>query len=190
MDHTGKIGEKPQTTDDVSAPANHDLLAPYTGRYRFGVDRSHRLSLPARWRQDGMPDEFVVMLWPVGVDRHLLALPIQRWEEVLRTVLDQRSLFDEKVNAGVRALGSNVGYVSVDKVGRMALPEQLVRSAGIKDEVEIFGLIDRFEIWNPDRYAGMELEYKPLASAFFKELAHETGNSRYAEPPAVPATPA
>lgn len=174
----------------MSESANHDLLAPYTGRYRFGVDRSHRLSLPARWRQDGMPTDFVVMLWPVGVDRHLLALPMNRWEEVLRAVISQRSLFDEKFNAGIRALGSNVGYVSVDKVGRMALPEQLVRSAGIKEEVEIFGLIDRFEIWNPDRYARMELEYKPLATAFFKELAHETGNTRHPEPEPLPATPA
>ena len=137
-----------------------------------------------------MPTEFVVMLWPVGVDRHLLALPMNRWEEVLRTVIGQRSLFDEKINAGIRALGSNVGYVSVDKVGRMALPEQLVRSAGIQDEVEIFGLIDRFEIWNPDRYAGMELEYKPLATAFFKELAHETGNPVHFESQPVPAAPA
>lgn len=171
----------------MNGSATFESLAPYTGRYRFGVDRSHRLSLPARWRQEGMPQDFVVMLWPVGVDRHLLALPLNRWEEILRTVVGQRSFFDEKFNAGVRALASNVGYVNVDKVGRVALPEQLVRSAGIKEEAEIFGLIDRFEIWNPDRYAGMELEYKPLANAFFKELADETRNALRPQPNPVPA---
>ncbi len=166
----------------VSSPS--DALAPYTGRYRFGMDRSHRISLPARWRQEGMPSEFVVMKWPIGLDRHLLVLPMHRWEEVLRTV-GQRSLFDQKVTAGLRELGANVGYVNIDKVGRVAVPEQLVRGAGIRDEVEIFGLIDRFEIWNPERYAGVETENKHLATEFFKEIGHETWNAFRPQPTAV-----
>ncbi len=168
----------------MTTMATPEGLAPYTGRYRFGVDRSHRLSLPARWRQEGMTSEFVVMLWPVGLDRHLLALPMSRWQEVLQTV-GQRSLFDEKVSAGLRALGASVGYLTVDKVGRVALPEQLARTAGITAEAEIFGLIDRFEIWNPDRYAGMENEYKLQAAEFFKEIGHETWNAFRPQPTIV-----
>lgn len=168
----------------MTTVATPETLAPFTGRYRFGVDRSHRLSLPARWRQAGSASEFVVMLWPVGLDRHLLALPMSRWEEVLRTV-GQRSLFDEKVSAGVRALGASVGYLTVDKVGRVALPEQLAKAAGITDEVEIFGLIDRFEIWNPDRFAAMEQQYKLQAAEFFKEIGHETWNAFRPQPETV-----
>jgi DNA-binding transcriptional regulator/RsmH inhibitor MraZ len=121
---------------------------------------------------------------------------MKRWEEVLRTV-GQRSLFDQKVAAGVRALGTSVGYISVDKVGRVALPEQLCRAAGITDDAEIFGLIDRFEIWNPDRYAGVETEFKLQAAEFFKEIGNETWNAFRAQPepvrgagtPGVPTPP-
>jgi hypothetical protein len=38
----------------------------------------------------------------------------------------------------------------LDKAGRICLPEGMARAAGIKDEAVLVGLLDRFEIWNPE----------------------------------------
>jgi len=51
-----------------------------------------------------------------------------------------------------RFIGSESVQVSVDKAGRICLPEGMARAAGIKDEAMLVGLLDRFEIWNPQSY--------------------------------------
>ena len=149
-------------------------LAPYTGRYSFGIDHG-RVSLPARWRQKGMPTALVVTLWPVGFDRHLLVMPISRWEGILQLLI-QRSIFDATAASGLREIGAGVGYLNIDAAGRVVLPEGLAKKAGIEKKVELFGLLDRFEIWNPERFAGMEQELKVQAVDFYREVANEARN--------------
>jgi MraZ protein len=51
-----------------------------------------------------------------------------------------------------RLIGSGSVQVAVDKVGRICLPEDMARAAGIQDKAVLVGLLDRFEIWSPDRY--------------------------------------
>jgi MraZ protein len=159
---------------EVTTAAVSTKTAPYTGRYRFGIDHG-RISLPARWRQEGMPVEFVVSLWPIGMNRHLLVMPMSRWEGIL-SLLTQRSIFDPTATAGLRQLGAGIGYLSVDRAGRVALPEGLAKEAGIGKEVELFGLLDRFEIWNPERFSLLAQESQVQAVEFFREVAHETRN--------------
>jgi MraZ protein len=51
-----------------------------------------------------------------------------------------------------RVIGSKSEQVTLDKAGRICLPDAMAKAAGIKDEVLLVGLLDRFEIWNPVRY--------------------------------------
>ena len=53
--------------------------------------------------------------------------------------------------------------VTVDKAGRICLPEEMARAAGIKNEAMLVGLLDRFEIWNPDRYENVKAADAVLA---------------------------
>jgi len=58
--------------------------------------------------------------------------------------------------------------VSLDKSGRICLPDEMARAAAIKGEVVLVGLLDRFEIWNPDRYENVKVADAVLASEAFK----------------------
>jgi len=42
--------------------------------------------------------------------------------------------------------------VTLDKGGRICLPEAMAKAAVIDKEAMLVGLVDRFEIWNPERY--------------------------------------
>ena len=42
--------------------------------------------------------------------------------------------------------------MALDKSGRISLSEQMAKAAGIDKEAVLLGLVDRFEIWNPERY--------------------------------------
>ncbi len=51
-----------------------------------------------------------------------------------------------------RVIGSKSAQVSLDSAGRVLLPEEMTRAAGITNEALLVGLLDRYEIWSPDRY--------------------------------------
>ncbi len=44
----------------------------------------------------------------------------------------------------------------------------MARLAGIKDEAVLVGLLDRFEIWNPDRYENVKATDAVLAPKAFE----------------------
>ena len=67
-----------------------------------------------------------------------------------------------------RFIGSESVQVSLDKSGRICLPDEMARAAAIKDEVVLVGLLDRFEIWNPNRYENVKTADAVLASEAFK----------------------
>lgn len=125
--------------------------------------------LPVKWRSEGASSAFVLILWPVGKDQHLLALTPDRWTE-LYDKLRRQSLSNSSVTAAIRQLGLSVERVALDRVGRLPLPDHLTKPAGIGGEVELFGLLDRFELWSPERYAAQEEDNKRIAAEVFEKI--------------------
>lgn len=73
-------------------------------------------------------------------------------------------------NKGVlkRFIGSKSVQVTLDSVGRICLPDEMAKAAGIKDEAVLVGLLDRFEIWSPERYAKVAASDEVMAQEAFK----------------------
>ena len=59
---------------------------------------------------------------------------------------------DPKASALRRLLGSKSASVALDKGGRICVPEVMAKAVNIEKEAVLVGLVDRFEIWNPERY--------------------------------------
>ncbi|MGC8990398.1 MAG: division/cell wall cluster transcriptional repressor MraZ [Verrucomicrobiia bacterium] len=145
-----------------------DSMSPFMGEYRHRLEQN-RVTLPGRWRQAATTKAFVLVLWPVGVDQHLLALPPGRWAKLLKKTADGE-LTDEELAATERVLGGSVAWVELDNAGRLALPEHMVSRAGIADEVVLVGRLDKFELWEPQRYAQVLQESRKIASNVLKRL--------------------
>ena len=69
-----------------------------------------------------------------------------------------------------RIIGSESEQVAVDKSGRICLPEAMAKAAGIEDQAVLVGLLDRFEIWNPERYEKVKLSDAIMAQEAFKMM--------------------
>ena len=67
-----------------------------------------------------------------------------------------------------RFIGSESVQLTLDKGGRICLPEEMKNAAGIKDEAVLVGLLDRFEIWNPARYENVKAADAVVAHEAFK----------------------
>jgi division/cell wall cluster transcriptional repressor MraZ len=94
-------------------------------------------------------------------------LPPQEMAELMRDI-DAMPNSDPNKVVLKRFIGSESEQVTVDKVGRICLPDNMARAAGITDEAILVGLLDRFEIWNPGRYEKVKASDAIMAQEAFK----------------------
>jgi MraZ protein len=128
----------------------------YNSCFRHGVDEKRRVQIPAKWRPEDVGTELTVILWPKhNVGACLRVLPP---EKMAKLVADIDALPNSDPNKSVlkRRIGSKSAQVVLDKAGRICLPEDMARSAEIKGEAMLVGLLTSFEIWNPARYENVE----------------------------------
>jgi MraZ protein len=128
----------------------------YNSRYRHGVDEKRRVQIPAKWRPENPGTELTIIVWPkhqAGVC--LRVLPPEQMAK-MKADIDVMPNSDERKVVLKRFIGGESVQVALDKAGRICLPEEMARAAGIKDEAMLVGLLDRFEIWNPDRHENVK----------------------------------
>ena len=58
-----------------------------------------------------------------------------------------------------------------DKQGRIILPPSLIENAGLDKELLIIGMVNKMEIWNPDRLKEVDLENIKIDPAAYDDLA-------------------
>ena len=115
----------------------------FFGRYDYLIDAKGRLNFPPKFR-DAMGGNFVVLEW---VDHCLFALPLAEVEK-LADKLDSGELMDSWAITG--DLFSTACEVTPDRQGRILLPAELRRYAGLEKEVTIIGNRGHAEIWATD----------------------------------------
>ena len=140
----------------------------YNSLYRHGVDEKRRIQIPAKWRPAKAGVEFTLVLWPKSEEGPCLrVLPPVEMAELMRD-LDAMPNTDPNKVVLKRFIGSESVQVTLDKSGRICLPEEMARAVEIKDEAVLVGLLDRFEIWNPDRYQKVKASDAVMAQEAFK----------------------
>ena len=143
----------------------------YQARYRHGVDEKRRVQIPAKWRPGAEGVEFALVLWPHNdrPDACLLVLPPRAFADFFQKITAM-PFGDPKAEALRRILGEKSDRVPVDKAGRICLPEEMARAAGITNEALLNGMFDRFQIWNPDRYEQTKAGVEALAPDAFRQF--------------------
>jgi MraZ protein len=126
-------------------------VAFFKGTYRLKIDPKGRLPIPAPFRRLIVrgPDKGTVVL--TLLDDCLAAYPPEEWE-VVATRLRQTPSFGKKARALTRLLASHACDCELDRQGRILVPASLRQAAGLESEALVVGVLERFEIWTPDRW--------------------------------------
>ncbi len=149
-------------------PTNEPTI--YTSSYQHGVDEKRRVQVPAKWRPSTPDIEFTLIVWPKAKEGCCLrALPPKKMAELMRDI-EAIPNTDPNKAALKRRIGTQSIQVALDKAGRICLPEEMAKKADIKDQAKLVGLLDRFEIWNPQRYAEVEVSDAIMANEAFKMM--------------------
>jgi MraZ protein len=144
----------------------------FNSLYRHGVDEKRRLQIPAKWRPAEGEMMLTLLLWPRGPMKEacLLALPPAEWHGLVQKV-KMMPYADPRAQALRRILGTKSDRVSIDKSGRICLPEWMAKAVGIDHEAVLVGLLDRFEIWNPERYEATRLVDEEMSSEAYQLIS-------------------
>ena len=140
----------------------------YNSTYKHGVDSKRRIQIPAMWRPAEAGIEFTLILWPQRREGACLrVLPPKEMAELMAS-LDAMQNGDPNKTILKRIIGQESVQVALDKAGRICVPEELARGAGIEDEVVLVGLLDRFEIWEPKCFELVKVADRVMAQEAFK----------------------
>ena len=119
----------------------------FFGTYEHSLDGKGRVILPARFRaafeHGGYLTQYrdgCLALWtPEEFERQM--------EEMLLRAASGKS--DRNM---ARLWASGTHDLEVDRQGRMGLPSRMREYAGLDADVVVVGVIDRVELWNPQRW--------------------------------------
>ena len=148
--------------------AERNVKTYYNSVYRHGVDEKRRVQIPAKWRPTEPSVEFTLVLWPKAKEGPCVrVLPPEQMAALMRDVNSMPNSDPNKVVLK-RFIGSESIQAPVDKAGRICLPEEMAKAAGIQDQAVIVGLLDRFEIWSPERYEKVKAADAVVAPEAFR----------------------
>ena len=115
----------------------------FLGTYEPKLDDKGRVILPARFRED-MEGGIVLTR---GQEHCIYAFPAQEFEQ-MTVELRRAPLSSKQARDDVRVLLSGAYKEVPDKQGRITLPPDLRKYAGLDRELTVIGAGSRAEIWN------------------------------------------
>jgi MraZ protein len=143
-----------------------------TGTYERALDEKFRVALPKAFRH-GFVDQRHVVVTP-GTDG-CLALFSPAAFQLLAQRLAARSPAGQDVRAFSRLLYAQSHAVELDGQGRIRIPAELARWAGLEGEVVLVGVGNHAELWNKSRWeaylADLQPRYDELAEKALRESA-------------------
>jgi MraZ protein len=151
----------------MAKPAPTPII--YAGEFRHAVDAKHRVTVPSRWRSDGGQEDFFAVPDPAG--NFLMILPPHEFDRVKADVEANALITPADRRKFIRRFYALAQLVSVDKQGRILLPEEYCRRLGLEGEVVLIGSHSRMEIWNTQRWSDATAAEEEV----FRRVAGEVG---------------
>ncbi len=121
----------------------------YIGDFLHTRDGKGRLTVPSKWRYNG--DELISYMAipdPLGCITVLPPVIKADFKDKLRKV----SMGDLDARAVMMKILAESDEFQIDKTGRIKIKDALYHSVGIDKEVLCIGGLDRFHLWEPERY--------------------------------------
>lgn len=131
----------------------------FLGNFVHNLDPKRRLTIPSEWRETVGASGTLYAL--PGVDeRYLTLFPAREMVQRLQR-LRNLSIADAQARQFARVLGSQSQLAPWDSAGRIRIKDELLEFAGLTDQVVLVGAIEKFELWNPERWKAVSAAGAP-----------------------------
>jgi MraZ protein len=119
----------------------------FIGEYSHNLDDKGRLAVPKKFR--AVLEQGIVVTR--GLDRCLFVYTLTEWKDIAGK-LSSLPFSQSNSRAFSRLMLAGAMDLSVDKQGRVSIPEYLRTYAGLEKEVIVAGLYNRLEIWDSNAW--------------------------------------
>ncbi|MCF7835934.1 MAG: division/cell wall cluster transcriptional repressor MraZ [Candidatus Marinimicrobia bacterium] len=117
------------------------------GEHTHNIDTKRRLAIPAKFRKEIGKKAVITR----GLDNCLFVYPLKEWEQVAEKLSSLPMGQSDKRNFA-RLFLAGASDVSLDSLGRILVPENLKKLAGLKNKVIITGMYKKLEIWDEETW--------------------------------------
>lgn len=117
------------------------------GQYKHTIDSKKRLALPAKFREELGANVVVTK----GVENCLVVYTEKEWQ-AMSSKLSNLPISQTEARSFTRHFLASAAEISLDKLGRILLPDHLKKYAGLKKNVIVSGLSNRLEIWDETKW--------------------------------------
>lgn len=138
----------------------------FLGRFSHNLDAKGRLAIPAKFR-GALADGLVVTR---GVDRCLTVYPLAAWQTLAEKIA-ALSTADADARQFKRIVFAEAIDEALDGQGRIVVPPELRRYAGIEREVIVVGVNTSLEIWDAARWEALNAVAEDEGAAIAQRLA-------------------
>lgn len=118
----------------------------FRGRFEHTIDSKGRLSIPARFRET-LGERYDSRLVATTYDGCLIAYPFAEWQK-LEEKVSELPEFKKDTRAFLRFFYSSATDFTIDKLGRILIPQVLRDYAKLEKDVILIGAFRHIELWS------------------------------------------
>lgn len=137
----------------------------FIGKYYHKLEEKGRVSLPKRFREQ--ESNWIVTR---GLDGGLFIFAQTEFVQQMQSIATGMSA--KKTNRDfVRLMANDAHETTADKNGRIQLPDHLITTAGLKNNVVLVGSLSKIEIWDQETYHDYIDSIEDQAEAITEQIA-------------------
>jgi MraZ protein len=143
----------------------------FQGKFEHTLDDKGRLAIPSPFRKKlGNEESGEAVLMVTISDQCLAAYPLPEWEEKMAKIA-KLNQFDPKVSAFKRIFVGCAQECMIDKAGRILVPADLRRHAGLERDAVVVGQLEKIEIWGTERWQANYNQLTDQVGSVYASLA-------------------
>ncbi len=124
-------------------------MALFLSTFTNKVDSKGRVSVPAQFRVSLVNENYSTMVvYESFINQCIEGCDIERIKKISESIDNLEPFSEERDAFATTVLGGSI-QLSIDGDGRIILPENLLKTAKIKDNAVFVGKGSTFEIWEP-----------------------------------------
>ena len=147
-------------------------LNTFTGEYSYTVDNKGRINIPAKFRKSLSPDNEGMFVITKGMDPCIWVYPAIIWNNIENNLKNLSSLSEINITF-VRNTVRYASPTTYDKQGRIQLTSNLIGYSHIKKKSLIIGMVNKIEIWNPNKLKEIDKKNMKIDNNAYDELAEK-----------------
>ncbi len=122
----------------------------FAGRFEYAIDDKSRVSIPAKFRE-ALSAHHDMRLIFTNLDGCIVGYPFQEWLNIEEKISSRSSLKKEE-RLFLRYFFSGASECTIDRLGRVLLPQALKTDAQIIKNVVIIGMGKKIELWAKEKW--------------------------------------